>query len=132
VTPEAKEYLLHKGFDARFGARPLRQLLLKDIDAPLADLLASGGIPHGSRVLVHATGITTYGKALEFYYESAPELITQAEQLRAAEVGAAASYDQDNDSVPSLSLDTGHGLRSQDASIGSNEPPLPGMPRFPQ
>jgi ATP-dependent Clp protease ATP-binding subunit ClpA len=51
VSAEAKEYLLDKGFDSRFGARPLRQRLLKDLDAPLADLLSSGGVPSGSKVL---------------------------------------------------------------------------------
>lgn len=87
LTQDAKEYLLHKGFEPRFGARPLRQQLLKNIDAPLADLIASGGIPQGSRVVVAATGVDRHGDALEFLYEDAPELLRQAEDLRAAEVG---------------------------------------------
>ncbi len=87
LTPEAKEYLLQKGFEPRFGARPLRQQLLKNIDAPLADLIASGGIPQGSRVVVAATGVDRHGAALEFLYEDAPELLRVAEDLRAAEVG---------------------------------------------
>ncbi|NJK79470.1 MAG: ATP-dependent Clp protease ATP-binding subunit [Chloroflexaceae bacterium] len=85
LTSEAREYFLQQGFDARFGARPLRQRLLKELDANLADLLASGGIPHGSRVLVVATGSVQYGEALEFYYEPAPELLDLSERLRAAE-----------------------------------------------
>jgi ATP-dependent Clp protease ATP-binding subunit ClpA len=87
LTDDAKEYVLQKGFDPRFGARPLRQQLLKLIEAPLADLLASGGIPYGSRVVVMATGIDRHGQALEFMYKDAPELLLQAQNLRAAEVG---------------------------------------------
>jgi ATP-dependent Clp protease ATP-binding subunit ClpA len=119
ATPEAKEYFLHKGFDARFGARPLRQRLLKDLDAPLADLLGSGGIPAGSRVKVVATGIDQHGEALEFYYETAPELLIQAEELRAAEVGHSSSKDRDSN-VPSISLDTEHGLRTAEKSSSSS------------
>lgn len=52
LTPSARAHLLRKGYDAALGARPLRARLLKAIDAPLADLLASGGIPHGSAVTV--------------------------------------------------------------------------------
>jgi ATP-dependent Clp protease ATP-binding subunit ClpA len=117
VTEEAKAYFLEKGFDARFGARPLRQRLLKDLDAPLADLISSGGIPAGSRVLVVATGVDKYGKALEFYYEPEPELLRQAEKLRAAEVGRTGG--RDKDSVPSISLDTNHGLSAESAVSSS-------------
>jgi ATP-dependent Clp protease ATP-binding subunit ClpA len=87
LTETAKEYVLRKGFEPRFGARPLRQQLLKLIEAPLADLLASGGVPQGSRILVASTGVDKHGEALEFLYQSAPELLIQAQELRAAEVG---------------------------------------------
>jgi ATP-dependent Clp protease ATP-binding subunit ClpA len=106
VTAEAREYLLAKGFDSRFGARPLRQRLLKDIDAPLADLLASGGIPEGSRVVVTRTDNDDYDKALAFYFEAAPELARRAEELRAAEVGRLSTLigASDGPQPPSISL----------------------------
>jgi ATP-dependent Clp protease ATP-binding subunit ClpA len=104
VTGEAKEYLLTKGFDSRFGARPLRQQLLKNIDAPLADLLASGGIPGGSRVLVDYTGVDKHGEALEFFFSSAPELLRQAEELRAQEVGRLQVDKGEGPQPPSVSL----------------------------
>jgi ATP-dependent Clp protease ATP-binding subunit ClpA len=103
LTSKAREYFLEKGFDSRFGARPLRQCLLKYLDAPLADMLASGGIPSGSRISVVATGVDRYGEALEFYYESAPELLKQAAELRAAEVGGHQSPGKDPQ-MPSVSL----------------------------
>jgi ATP-dependent Clp protease ATP-binding subunit ClpA len=104
VSSEAKEYLLTKGFDSRFGARPLRQQLLKNLDAPLADLLASGGVPPGSRVLVRYTGVDQHGAALEFYFEEAPDLLRQAEDLRQAEVGRVSVGSTDGPQPPSVSL----------------------------
>ncbi len=104
VTQEAKEYLLTKGFDSRFGARPLRQQLLKNIDAPLADLIASGGIPNGSRVLVAYTGVDKHGEALDFYHAAAPELLRQAEELRAQEIGRLQVAAGDGPQPPSVSL----------------------------
>ncbi|MFV9504059.1 MAG: AAA family ATPase [Oscillochloridaceae bacterium umkhey_bin13] len=104
LSPSAKEYLLTKGFDSRFGARPLRQQLLKNIDAPLADLLASGGIPLGSKVYVEHTGVDRHGEALDFFFSPAPELLRQAEELRAQEVGRIAVKEGDGPQPPSLSL----------------------------
>jgi ATP-dependent Clp protease ATP-binding subunit ClpA len=104
VTPEAKEYLLNKGFDSRFGARPLRQRILKDIEAPLADLLASGGIPAGSLVELRYTGIDQHGQALQFYYAEAPELIERAEELRQRELQRLAVGQSDGPQPPSVSL----------------------------
>ncbi len=104
VTPAAKEYLLNKGFDSRFGARPLRQRILKDIEAPLADLLASGGIPAGSLVELRYTGIDQHGQALQFYYAEAPELIEQAEEIRQRELQRLAVGQSDGPQPPSVSL----------------------------
>jgi hypothetical protein len=118
LNSDARDYFLRKGFDARFGARPLRQRLLKDLDSPLADLLASGGIPPGSRIEVRYTGTDEHGKALDFYYEEAPELLRRAEELRAAEVGR--SSHKDRDSVPSVSLDTDHGLAAESSNSSSS------------
>jgi len=125
LTPEAKEYFLQKGFDSRFGARPLRQCLLKNLDAPLADMLASGGIPSGSRVIVEATGIDRHGEALDFYYEPAPELLQEAERLRAAEVGGTSALGKDPQ-MPSISLSSEGGLHasttSTSGSVGARGP----------
>lgn len=112
TTPEARDYFLQQGFDARFGARPLRQRLLKELDAPLADLLASGGIPRGSRITVVATGIQRYGQSLEFYYEPAPELIPLSEELRAADAARRHLHARDT-STPSVSLHTPAGVHAE-------------------
>lgn len=104
LTSGAREYFLQKGFDSRFGARPLRQCLLKNLDAPLADMLASGGIPPGSNISVVATGVDVFGEALQFYYEPSPELLRQAEELRAAEVGGTSLSPGKDPQMPSVSL----------------------------
>jgi hypothetical protein len=69
--------------------------------------------------MVVATGIDQHGQALQFYYESAPELLLQAEELRAAEVGRSSSKDKDS-SVPSVSLDTERGLSAESATGSSS------------
>jgi len=117
VTPEAKEYLLQRGFDPRFGARPLRQCLLKDLDAPLADLVASGGIPKGSRVLVNVKDQGLLYQELEFFYELAPELLQEAENLRATEVG---NTSDKGSQMPSVSLhsERGGGLENVANPLG--------------
>jgi ATP-dependent Clp protease ATP-binding subunit ClpA len=121
LTDKAKEYVLHKGFEPRFGARPLRQQLLKLVEAPLADLLASGGIPEGSRILVEATGIDKHGQALEFFYDLAPDLLQQAQELRAAEVGRATSDGPQQPSV-GLSSDRGNTIEHTAGPIGTRGP----------
>lgn len=125
LSPEAREFFLEKGFDSRFGARPLRQCLLKHLDSPLADMLASGGIPQGSRVYVVTTGIAKYGEELEFYYEAAPELLQQAERLRAAEVGGDSGSGNDPQ-MPSVSLSsdkqTGGLQNTASSGIGARGP----------
>jgi ATP-dependent Clp protease ATP-binding subunit ClpA len=126
LSQSAKEFFLQKGFDTRFGARPLRQYLLKNLDAPLADMLASGGIPFGSRVVVEATGSTTYGQELVFFHEPAPHLLQEAERLRAAEVGGA-STPGNEPQMPSISLSSDHHNNSLQSaatsgSIGAHGP----------
>lgn len=82
VSESAKDHILRKGYNPTFGARPLRARMLKDIDAPLADLLASGGIPQGARVLVAFNGSDQFGEELSFYFEEDPELETQGRRRR--------------------------------------------------
>jgi ATP-dependent Clp protease ATP-binding subunit ClpA len=124
VTSEAKEYILQKGFEPRFGARPLRQQLLKQIEAPLADLLASGGIPYGSRVRVTATGVDQHGEALDFLYCDAPELLQQAQSLRSAEVGRISTRGSDTPQQPSigLSADRGNTIEHSSNPLGVRGP----------
>jgi len=61
----------------------VRARLMKEIEAPLADLLASGGIPEGSRVWVDVTGDDDFGHDLAFFYEPDDLLLQMARERRA-------------------------------------------------
>jgi len=52
VTPAARLWLADHGYDAQYGARPLRRLMQKEIDDRLAHALLSGDIHDGDTVRV--------------------------------------------------------------------------------
>jgi ATP-dependent Clp protease ATP-binding subunit ClpB len=52
VTPEAEQWLARAGFDPDFGARPLRRLIQRQVEDPLALALLEGRYPEGSTVTV--------------------------------------------------------------------------------
>jgi ATP-dependent Clp protease ATP-binding subunit ClpB len=69
VTPAARLWLADKGYDALYGARPLRRLMQKEIDDRLAKALLSGEIHDGDTVRVDlasdASGLTVAPFSLE-------------------------------------------------------------------
>jgi len=52
LTKSAKEFLVEKGFDPTFGARPLRRALQKYVEDPLAEEILKRKFGDGSRVKV--------------------------------------------------------------------------------
>ena len=52
VTPEAKEFLIEKGFDPVFGARPLKRTIQRFLEDPLAQEIISKKFHEGTRVKV--------------------------------------------------------------------------------
>jgi ATP-dependent Clp protease ATP-binding subunit ClpB len=54
LTDGAREYLANKGFDPMYGARPLKRLIQRELQDPLALKLLSGEIREGDRVDVDA------------------------------------------------------------------------------
>ncbi len=50
VSDEVKEFLLSKGYDKKYGARPLRRTLQKYVEDELAELYLKGKIKDGSTV----------------------------------------------------------------------------------
>jgi len=44
LTKDAKEFLIEKGFDVVFGARPLKRTITRFIEDPLAQALLKGEI----------------------------------------------------------------------------------------
>ncbi len=51
-TADAKDFLADKGFDANYGARPLRRALQNYVEDPLAEEILKGRFPNGSSILV--------------------------------------------------------------------------------
>ena len=56
VPAETREKLLIKGYEPKFGARPLRRTLQKTIEDPLADLLLEGKVERNSVIRVNVEG----------------------------------------------------------------------------
>ncbi len=52
ATPEALSALAEMGYDAEFGARPLRRVIQQKVEDPLSDKLLSGEFQHGDTILV--------------------------------------------------------------------------------
>jgi ATP-dependent Clp protease ATP-binding subunit ClpB len=52
VTPEARDLLTDLGYDPAFGARPLKRVILKQLQDPLAEELLRGGYQPGDTVRV--------------------------------------------------------------------------------
>ncbi len=55
VTPKALDVLVERGYNEEYGARPLRRLIQKELENPIASMLISGEIFQGSSVKVIAT-----------------------------------------------------------------------------
>ena len=54
LTDKAKEYLAKEGFDPVYGARPLKRIIQRDIQNPLALKLIDGTFKEGDKVKVDA------------------------------------------------------------------------------
>ena len=56
VTPEAKELLVEKGYDEKYGARPLRRTIQNLLEDKLAEAVLDGTVKVGDEVEVKAAG----------------------------------------------------------------------------
>jgi ATP-dependent Clp protease ATP-binding subunit ClpB len=54
LTDAAKELLFTQGYDANFGARPLKRAIQKVVQDPLALKILEGKILHGDHIVVDA------------------------------------------------------------------------------
>ncbi len=64
LEPSAREWLADKGWDPAYGARPLKRVIQKSVQDPLAEMILAGSIKDGERVTVSAgkQGLTFNGK----------------------------------------------------------------------
>jgi ATP-dependent Clp protease ATP-binding subunit ClpB len=56
LTDEARDTIARRGYDAAFGARPLRRLIQREIGDRLAMMLLSGEVAAGDRIVIDAAG----------------------------------------------------------------------------
>jgi ATP-dependent Clp protease ATP-binding subunit ClpB len=54
LTPEARAWLADKGYDPAYGARPLKRVIQKNVQDPLAELILAGKIHDGEKVRIGA------------------------------------------------------------------------------
>jgi ATP-dependent Clp protease ATP-binding subunit ClpA len=54
LDPSARRYLAEKGFDERYGARPLRRVIETEISQPLSQALLFGPLVKGGQVTIVA------------------------------------------------------------------------------
>jgi ATP-dependent Clp protease ATP-binding subunit ClpB len=52
LDPAAREWLAEKGWDPAYGARPLKRVIQKSVQDPLAELILAGGIKDGEKVTI--------------------------------------------------------------------------------
>ncbi len=64
LEPAAREWLAEKGYDPAYGARPLKRVIQKELQDPLAELILSGKVKDGDAVTVSAgkSGLTFNGE----------------------------------------------------------------------
>jgi ATP-dependent Clp protease ATP-binding subunit ClpB len=56
VTPEAKRFIAEEGYDPAFGARPLKRVIQRMIQDPLALAVLEGRFHDGDAVVVRPNG----------------------------------------------------------------------------
>ena len=56
LTPEAEEYILDNGYDATYGARPLKRFIQRALETPIARLLIEQVVPDGSTLVADVNG----------------------------------------------------------------------------
>ena len=52
LTDEAKDFLVEKGYDEKFGARPLKRAIQKYIEDPMAEEIINQGIEEGDKISI--------------------------------------------------------------------------------
>ena len=52
LTPAAREFLIEKGFDPLYGARPLKRTIARLLEDPLAQEIIAGHFKEGSTIHV--------------------------------------------------------------------------------
>jgi len=93
LTQSAKDFLVEKGYDPQFGARPLRRAIVKYVEDPMAEQILSNDLGEGDTLLLSHD---EEKKAGELMFK-----IKKAKKGKAAEKESAASPDGNTEETPS-------------------------------
>jgi ATP-dependent Clp protease ATP-binding subunit ClpB len=66
LEPSARQWLADKGWDPAYGARPLKRVIQKAVQDPLAEMILAGKVKDGDRVVISAgpQGLFFNGRAV--------------------------------------------------------------------
>jgi ATP-dependent Clp protease ATP-binding subunit ClpB len=64
LEPAARDWLAEKGWDPAYGARPLKRVIQKSVQDPLAEMVLAGTVKDGDKVVISASkqGLAFNGK----------------------------------------------------------------------
>jgi len=99
LTEEAKDFLIDKGTDLEYGARPLRRALENYIEDPLSEELLQGTFTGKNKLIVDV--IKDDGKVKQLKFDS--DFIPPVEEEKKPEeeaVGVGASEEKDSEEDP--------------------------------
>jgi ATP-dependent Clp protease ATP-binding subunit ClpB len=67
LDAKARDWLAERGYDPAYGARPLKRAIQKSVQDPLAELILSGKLKDGEKVVISANkqGLTFNGQVAE-------------------------------------------------------------------
>ena len=80
VEDPAKELLIEKGYDQKYGARPLRRTIQNMVEDQLAEEILDGRIKKGDHVLVSSDGKVLTFQVMEPKEEKEGEAEASAEE----------------------------------------------------
>ncbi len=64
VTPAAQAYLSRAGYDPVFGARPLKRVIQREVQTPVARLIVAGKVCDGGTARIDVVGGTLRVEAM--------------------------------------------------------------------
>jgi ATP-dependent Clp protease ATP-binding subunit ClpC len=73
LTNEAREFLIDKGFNPDFGARPLRRAIEQHIEDPISEEVLRGNYKGKSRIIVTVRGTDSEEDPKHLYFEATSE-----------------------------------------------------------
>jgi len=67
LDAKARDWLAERGYDPAYGARPLKRVIQKSVQDPLAEMILSGKVKDGEKVAVSANkqGLTFNGQVAQ-------------------------------------------------------------------